>query len=408
MQRLQHGPLRVRLAGQATLHYVVVEATQKPATTDSLSSARAVSLELSAIWPICRQFIARTILGYHCHANCRYDHRHPATEFSAMRHRNIRPDKTVIRGLAIAICACILADCDSGRPGRSGLESARNTVVDQAIAPQSGDDLRERADWGDDWLGPARTRTDRAGTAIETRTPRARPGRPTTFWTLVLQTFSQTGHRQHAATMVQELRTAVPQLAGARVHTTSSGSMVIYGNYESAQDPAAQRDKEAIKKITIRDRQAFPRAMLTRIRLQPPPGAMHPYELMSVRQRHPNVNPLYTLQVAVWGDFESGKLTLAQIHQKAEAYATELRVQSFDAYFHHDDDQRLSVVTIGVFDRRAIDPQTGFFSPEVEALIHRFPVHLVNGEPLMEIKNRRDPRRSRQPQTPRLVEVPKL
>lgn len=414
MQRLQHGPSRVRLAGQATLHNVVVEATQKPATTDSLSSARAVSLELSAIWPGCRKFIAPTILGYHCHDSCRYNHRRMATEFSAMRHRNTRPDKTVNSGLAIAICACILAGCDNGRPGRSGLESPRNTAVDQAIAPQGSQDAREPTDWGDDWLGPDRTRTDGAGGAggaggaIETRTARARPGRPTTFWTLVLQTFSQTGHRQHAATMVQELRRAVPQLAGARVHTISSGSMVIYGNYESAQDPAAQRDKEAIKKITIRDRQAFPRAMLTRIRLQPPPGAMHPYELMSARQRHPNINPLYTLQVAVWGDFESGKLTLAQIHQKAEAYATELRVQSFEAYFHHDDDQRLSVVTIGVFDRRATDPQTGFFSPEVEALIHRFPVHLVNGEPLMEIKNRRDPRRSRQPQTPRLVEVPKL
>ncbi len=405
MQRLQHGPLRVRPAGQATLHFVVVEATQKPATTDSLSSARVVSLELSAIWPSCRKFISPTILGYHCHTNYRYDHRRTAMEFSPMRHRKTRPDKTVTSGLAIAMCAFILAGCDDGRPG---LESARTTVMGQAIAPQDSDDPRKRADWGDDWLGPDRTRTDRAGTAIETRTPPARPGRPTTFWTLVLQTFSQPGHRQHAATMVQELRTAVPQLAGARVHTTSSGSMVIYGNYESAQDPAAQRDKEAIKKITIRDRQAFPRAMLTRIRLQPPPGAMHPYELMSVRQLHPNVNPLYTLQVAVWGDFESGKLTLAQIHQKAEAYATELRVQSFEAYFHHDDDQRLSVVTIGVFDRRAIDPQTGFFSPEVEALIRRFPEHLVNGEPLMEIKNRRDPRRSRQPQTPRLVEVPKL
>ena len=324
-----------------------------------------------------------------------------------MRHRNTRPDKTVNRGLAIAICACILAGCADGRSGRSGLGSDRDTAVDQAIAPQGSQVHRERADWGDDWLGPDRTRTDGVG-GTETRPPSARLGRPTTFWTLVLQTFSQTGHRQHAATMVQELRTAVPQLAGARVHTTSSGSMVIYGNYESAQDPAAQRDKKAIKKITIRDRPAFPRAMLTRIRLQPSPGAMHPHELMSVRQRHPKINPLYTLQVAVWGDFESGKLTLAQIRQKAEAYATELRVQSFEAYFHHDDDQRLSMVTIGVLDRRAIDPQTGFFSPEVEALIRRFPVHLVNGEPLMEIKNRRDPRRSRQPQTPRLVEVPKL
>ena len=73
MQRLQHGPLGVRLAGQATLHYVVVEATQKPATTDSLSSARAVSLELSAIWTSCRKFIAPTTLGYNCHHSCRYN-----------------------------------------------------------------------------------------------------------------------------------------------------------------------------------------------------------------------------------------------------------------------------------------------------------------------------------------------
>jgi len=224
----------------------------------------------------------------------------------------------------------------------------------------------------------------------------------------VLQTFSQEGHRQAAATMVRELQAAAPQLAEARVHTTSNGSMVIYGNYQSAQDPAAQRDKNAVKQITINGHRAFARAMLTRIRLQPAPGTMHPFALMSVRQAHPKVDPLYTLQVAVWGDFDSGELTLEQIHRAAQAYASELRVKNIEAYFHHDDDQRLSIVTIGVFDRRAIDPQTGFFSPEVEALIRRFPLHLVNGEPLLEIKNRRDPRRSRQPQTPRLVEVPDL
>ena len=202
----------------------------------------------------------------------------------------------------------------------------------------------------------------------------------------------------------------IPQLAGARVHTTSSGSMVIYGTYESAQDPLAQRDKDTIKNIKIGNppRQAFPRAMLTRIRLQPIAGIRNPHDLMSLRQRHPNVDPLYTLQVAVWGDFDSGTLTLAQIHRKAEAYAAQLRAQGLEAYFHHDDDQQLSVVTIGAFDRRAIDPQTSFFSPEVEALIQRFPKHLVNGEPLMEKRVDRNRRHVEQPQTPRLVEVPKL
>ena len=56
---------------------------------------------------------------------------------------------------------------------------------------------------------------------------------------------------------------------------------------------------------------------------------------------------------------------------------------------------------------KIVAAQTGFFSPEVDALLRRFPAHLVNGEPLLEIKNRRDPR-NRQPQTPRLVEVPQL
>ena len=127
-----------------------------------------------------------------------------------MRHRNTGPDKIVIRGLAIAMYAYMLAGCDDGRPGRSRLESARNPVMGQAIVRPGRQDARERADWGDDWLGPDRTRTDGARTPIDTRTLPARPGRPTTFWTLVLQTFSQTGHRQAAATMVQQLRTTVP------------------------------------------------------------------------------------------------------------------------------------------------------------------------------------------------------
>ena len=325
-----------------------------------------------------------------------------------MRRVESTADKTLFQGLAVAICACLFVGCDDGQPARSAFEPSRETIVRPSVATTRQPAQAQPADWGDDWVGPGRAGSDGARDTTGRRPASARPGQPTTRWTLVLQTFSQEGHRRAAATMVQELRTAAPQLAQARVHTTSSGSMVVYGSYQSAQDPAAQRDKKAVKQITIGGRRAFSRAMLTRIRLQPAPGTMHPLELMSVRQLHPKVDPLYTLQVAVWGDFDSGKLTLEQIHRAAQAYATELRVQNFEAYFHHDDDQRLSIVTVGVFDRRAVDPQTGFFSPEVEALLRRFPTHLVNGEPLLEIKNRRDPRRSRQPQTPRLVEVPKL
>ena len=328
-----------------------------------------------------------------------------------MRRRETRPDKTVFQGLVIALFACLVTGCDDGPAKQSAFESPRENVATQRQAARATQPPPVRgADWGDDWRGPDRARSGTGARPGSGRATADRPTQPTTFWTLVLQTFPHEGHRQAAATMVRELRMTIPQLTGARVHTTSSGSMVIYGTYESAEDPLAQRDKDTIKNIKIGNppRQAFPRAMLTRIRLQPIAGIRNPHDLMALRQRHPNVDPLYTLQVAVWGDFDSGTLTLAQIHRKAESYTAQLRAQGLEAYFYHDDDKQLSIVTIGAFDRRAIDPQTSFFSPEVEALIKRFPKHLVNGEPLLEKRVDRNRRQTAQPQTPRLVEVPKM
>ena len=40
------------------------------------------------------------------------------------------------------------------------------------------------------------------------------------------------------------------------------------------------------------------------------PAAIDPISLRAARRRFPGVDPLYTLQVAVWGDFESGELSL--------------------------------------------------------------------------------------------------
>jgi hypothetical protein len=195
---------------------------------------------------------------------------------------------------------------------------------------------------------------------------------------------------------------------GAWVHTGAGGSLVAYGRYESAQSDDAQRDLAWIKGLTLNDLPAFPRAMLSRVNLRPAAAGYRPLELMSARIRHPRVDPLYTLEVAVWGDFESGKLSIEQIHRSAEEYARTLRTRGFEAYYHHDDDRRLSMVTVGLFDHTAIDQRTGLYGPAVEALLRDFPAHLVNGQELLEPVDGRRVQRGTRVQRPKLVHVPKL
>ena len=290
----------------------------------------------------------------------------------------------------------------------TGFSGGCQSVRPAAPSPRAGGwtDTAEEWGWGEDWAslppaGSGARATRPAGSG-------AGSGGPATSWAIVLLTFSAEGHERAAANALQQLPAISPQLVGAAwVHTTENGSMVLHGHYDSPESAEAQRDLERVKTLTVSERQVFPRAILTRIRLPGAPRALHPHELYSARNRYPKVDPLYTLEVAVWGDFESGKLSLAEIHRRAQAYAQELRAQGFEAYFYHDDDKRLSVVTVGLFDRRAIDARSGLYSPQVDALREQFPAHLVNGELLREPIDMRRPHRGTRVQKPLLVHVPK-
>ena len=299
-----------------------------------------------------------------------------------------RRDRLAALSLLIAALA---AGCGPGAAG--GLAGYDGVMIGGTERETVADD------WGDGWL-PERPVTAPGGTAS------ARSG-ATTNWSLVLETFAQPGHQAAAANMLGELAKVSPELAAARVHTTAEGSMVVYGRYQNPQDAAAQRDLAWIKSVKLQGRPVFPRAMLTRIRKPAPPRSLHPFLLRAARLRYPKVDPLYTMEVAVWGDFGSGKLTLQEIQKAAEGYCHQLRTQGLEAYFHHDADKQLSSVTVGLFDRRAIDARSGFYSAEVEAMFRRFPAHLVNGEPLQELIDRDRPHLGTKVQTPRLVIVPK-
>lgn len=242
-------------------------------------------------------------------------------------------------------------------------------------------------------------------------------GSPGVIWTLVLATFTDGDHATAAASFASRLRQAAPQIQGVRVHTTGNGSMVIYGSYAGRDDPKAEEDQQTLKAMTSGGQKLFSRVMLVRLDLRPVAGQLHPHNLLSARKAHPKVDPMYTLDIAIWLATDDDttvdkkdRLTYEDVKKKAEAYCEKLRGSGFEAYFFHDDEKRASTVTVGLFDRRAIDSTSGLYSDDVEALVKKFPARLANGEPVYEYMDKfKITKKSKtKPQMPKLVLVPMI
>jgi hypothetical protein len=310
--------------------------------------------------------------------------------------------------LACALCVMLCASCGNEQNAGGG---SNLTTGSRATQPQLAES-EPNLDLGEDWstsnpLRPAARSGERTSSAARSTTTPERTPADEPAWSIVLNTFSGETHATASANMIASLRTIAPQLTSqAHVRSTASGSMVMYGLYPSLDDPRAREDLERIKSIKHQDVAVFPRAFLTRTGSAAKHQVNDPNALLSVRQRHPNVDPLYTLQVAAWSDFETGQLKIDELRKRAEAHARDLRAKGFEAYYHHGD-SGISVVTVGLFDRTAYDVQLGDLSPDLTQLRKQFPEYLVNGEPLMELIDRHNPRRGTRPQVPRLVLVPK-
>lgn len=317
-----------------------------------------------------------------------------------------RADKSPLTLLILTILAVIFTACGEVTKTKKGFESSGNSTVTQGSQNISARQQAKQQDWGENWRPiDQRVSNKRRGKPNAAADPSG--VEPTTVWTVVLKTFTASNHQRAAATMAAQIAMVAPELSAVRVHTTKKGSKVVYGSFDKATDSDAQAALKLIKQTKIRDRIAFPMAMLGRLRTNIS-STLHPHNLLSARRAHPRTNLLYTLQVAMWGDFESGKLTLKQIRSRAQAYTSKLRAQGYEAYFYHDDDKRLSMVTIGVFDHRVIDHQSGILSFEVQELLRKFPIHLVNGEVLDEPVDRHNMAKGKKAQRPHLVEIPKL
>jgi hypothetical protein len=254
-------------------------------------------------------------------------------------------------------------------------------------------------------LAASRPKTTRAGAAGAGAAVAPEDERPT--WGVMLATFAGEDHRATAMTARDEIARRFPAVADCYVRTTTRGSVVLVGRFEGPQEAAAQAELKRVKEIQSNGQRVFGRAILTRVGASAdlsPPG---PHDLRSVRAQAPKAT-MYTLQVAVWSALGTDELKMSEIKRAAEAYCRELRTQGNEAYYFHDFDTRTSVVTVGVFGPDAYDSKSTLYAPDVEAVMRKFPKHLVNGEELRIPVDPRNPAGKTIPQSPRLVEVPKL
>ncbi|MBC8523063.1 hypothetical protein H8D29_03965 [PVC group bacterium] len=234
------------------------------------------------------------------------------------------------------------------------------------------------------------------------------PNNGATIYAITVATFTGPYHAESARGAASKFVLARPDIGRELVvRPRRRGSVLTFGSYTGYDDPKAKEDIKALRSIRLQDgRPAFGQMILTRFRSPRSIINLHPYDLWTVRRDYPSIVPIYTLDVAIWGDFESGQLPQKQRRSAAEGYAASLRSKGFESYFYHDDEQSLSSVTVGLFDYKAVDAETGFYNWEVDALIEQFPERLVNGEQFMEFRNPSNPSLGTRPQQPRLVEVP--
>jgi hypothetical protein len=226
-------------------------------------------------------------------------------------------------------------------------------------------------------------------------------------WGVLLATVTGAESRANAMSIREQVIRRYPALKDAYVRSIPHGSVVLVGRFDGVQDPAAQAQLKLVKETMDGNVRAFPRAMLTRLGANAAQGPPGPNDLRIVRQSRPT-QTLYTLQVAVWSAFGTDEVKMSDIKRSAENYCRQLRSEGNESYYFHDFDTKTSTVTIGVFGTDAYDSKSTLYAPEVDAVMRKFPKHLVNGEELLVPLDPAKPQGKTMPQAPRLVEIPQF
>jgi len=231
-------------------------------------------------------------------------------------------------------------------------------------------------------------------------TPQASASRdPDSRWSIALVTVSGVDHEAVARSLCDQIRTRYPELKPVFNGSLSRGdsSAVFVGRYDSPSSSASRTMMERIGGLKLPNGAlAFPRAMPAQPEVA---GARSPLSLDTLRSQYRLGRIVYSLKIAEWGTYGDTQVDYSTCMDRAEAMARTLRAQGLSAWFDHNHARELSVVSVGVFGSDAYDPRSTLFAPEVEVLMERFPVLLINGEPIL------NPGTGR-PMAPILIEVP--
>jgi hypothetical protein len=309
--------------------------------------------------------------------------------------------RTLARGLAGGLLASLAI-------GPVGCESTpkKTSQGSRSTTPRSSqDDLLAP---GDEVIGEIGSTGARRGGATAANAATAPVGAPATRgrWAVILATFTQDDHADRARVWRDQLAREFPELSGAVVRNLGRGSAVVTGGWDGPEDKAAQAELKRVKAIERGGKRPFALAMLSRTSMTDANAVVAPRDVRNLRAKFPKVRPLLTLQVAAWSTFGEKGVQYDEMRRAAERYCAELCAKGVDAWFYHDEDSETSAVTVGSFDRRAYDPKSTLYAPEVEDLMRRFPAHLLNGEPLMIPVDPTNPKGRMRPQACRLVEIP--
>ncbi len=298
-----------------------------------------------------------------------------------------------VAGAALGPVGCESAPKKTSRASRPGGDRSGQ---DDLLAP------------GDEVIGEIGATGVRRGDKPAAAGASAPAGAPATRgrWAVILATFSQDDHADRARVWRDQLAREFPELSGAVVRNLGRGSAVVTGGWDGPEDKAAQAELKRVKAIERGGKRPFALAMLSRTSMTDANAVVAPRDVRNLRAKFPKVRPLLTLQVAAWSTFGEKGVKYDDMRRAAERYCAELCAKGVDAWFYHDEDSETSAVTVGSFDRRAYDPKSTLYAPEVEDLMRRFPAHLLNGEPLMIPIDPTNPKGRMKPQACRLVEIP--
>jgi len=227
-------------------------------------------------------------------------------------------------------------------------------------------------------------------------------------YAIVVATFTGDQHAESATSTRAQLSMQYPGLGTMLVlRPRSRGSVLTYGDYAGYDDAQAKKDIAMLRRIpTAQKTPLFAQVMLMKFKASRHNERLHPHDLWTVRREFPTMVPIFTLEVAIWSDFDSGEFPNARRRAAAERYANELRLKGYEAFFYHNDEAQMSSVTVGLFGHNAVDAETGFYSYEVDAMLSRFPVRLVNGEEVFVYFDPSNPSLGSSVQPPILAEVP--